>query len=228
MNILFLAAIGSLITPEPLMDPPQPTLQGWGEVIDPDGDCRISLDKDRLTIAVPGTKHDLSAETGDMRAPRVLRTIEGEFIAHVKVAGKIGHAGQRLSDRFLAYHGAGLLLWVDNRTYVRLERAAIVQRNGELIHYANLELRRDGALRSSEGMKIPDRDYYLRLERRGGRVLGSVSEDGIRWAPFKPLTADLPKDVKLGVVATNTSTESLKAEFAEEGVFKKEVMPESR
>ena len=183
-------------------------IPGWGEVVDPDGDCTIRLDQDRLTIGVPGTNHDLSAEANAMNAPRVLSPVESEFIAQVKVAGNVQHAGQRVSHRFLAYHGAGLLLWVDGGTYVRLERAAIVQPNGQPSHYANFELRRGGKNASSTGMRIPNQDFHLRLERSGGSVLGSVSEDGIRWLPFKPINVTLPDQVKLGVAAITTSEPS--------------------
>ena len=33
------------------------TFKGWGDVIDPDGDCKVALEAGKLTIAVPGTLH---------------------------------------------------------------------------------------------------------------------------------------------------------------------------
>ena len=70
--------------------------------------------------------------------------------------------------------------------------------------------------------EIPDQDTYLRLERRGGRIIGSVSDDGIRWLSFEPITVELNKEIKLGIGAINTSTEAFKAEFSELEVFRKE------
>jgi regulation of enolase protein 1 (concanavalin A-like superfamily) len=204
---------------------PPRSLEGWGEVVDPARDCQIRVDKKKLSIAVPGTKHDLSVELGDMTAPRVLRGIEGDFIAQVKVAGNVMHNGQTLLDRYLPYHGAGLLLLIDDRTYVRFERAAIVQPNGRGTHYANFEIRKDGRMASGNSMGIPDQDFYLRLERRGGQLIGSVSKDGLRWTPLKPIAVELPKRVKLGVAAVNTSSEPFKAEFTELDVFVKDKEP---
>jgi type 1 fimbria pilin len=66
-------------------DRPERNIKGWGDVVDPSKDCEFKPDGNRLTIVVPGTKHDLSIETGDITAPRVLREIEGDFIAQVKV-----------------------------------------------------------------------------------------------------------------------------------------------
>jgi regulation of enolase protein 1 (concanavalin A-like superfamily) len=60
------------------------------------------------------------------------------------------------------------------------------------------------------------------IPRRGGQVIGSGSEDGFRWVPLEPIAVDLPKRVKLGVVAVNTSSDPFKAEFTEWDVFIKE------
>jgi hypothetical protein len=175
-----LAFSGLLVFQAFSADKPRQTLKGWGEVIDPDSDCRVTLEGSKLTIAIPPTKHDLSVEVGDVNSPRVLSDIEGDFIAPVKVAGNVRHTGKRTSDRFRAYHGGGLLLWQDGRTYIRLERAAITdEEEGVVIHHAKFELRYDGMRIESENsvVMIPDKDTYLRLERRGGRISGSVSRD---------------------------------------------------
>jgi regulation of enolase protein 1 (concanavalin A-like superfamily) len=159
-----------------------------------------------------------------VNTPRVLRNLDGDFIVQVKVSGNVTHKGNRTSDHYLAYHGAGLLLWQDGRTYLRLERAAIARDDGEGVHYANFELRMDGKpVRTGKtSFQTPDQDTYLRLERRGGQVFGSASEDGIRWHSFDPIAVDLPKEIKLGVSAINTSTEPFKAELSELELFRKE------
>ncbi len=212
------------LTTKAAAGPPR-TLEGWGEVVDPAGDCRFTLGKEKLTIAVPGTKHDLSVESGNMTAPRVFADVEGDFIAQVKVAGNVCHAGQGLAEGYLPYHGAGLLLFVDGQTYIRLERAAIVGPEGNRTHYANFELRENGKMATGNAAKIPDVDDYLRLERKGGRVIASVSDNGLRWTPMEPITVKLPKRVKLGVAAVNTSTDPFKVEFSEWEVFTKDRRP---
>jgi hypothetical protein len=201
------------------------TLKGWGDVVDPDGDCRVRLENKTLTVAIPAVKHDLSVEVGDINAPRVLSPIEGDFIVRVKVGGNIGHAGKPTSKMFAPYHGGGFLLWQDARNYVRLERAAITDQRGEAVHYANFEFRKDGkrvGMRPS-AMTIRDAETYLQLERRGNRILGSVSGDGVQWHPFKPLAVSLNQALKVGIVAINTSTERFRAEFSELEVYRKEV-----
>ena len=54
------------------------------KVVDPDGDCRCVVRKGEAEISVPGTAHDLSAETGHVNAPRALCEMEGDFSVRVK------------------------------------------------------------------------------------------------------------------------------------------------
>jgi regulation of enolase protein 1 (concanavalin A-like superfamily) len=221
-STLVLVIMASWVFPALSQSPPPQTLKGWGVAVDPKGDCRIGLDGEKLKIEVPGTKHDLSAEASDMNAPRVLRDIEGDFIVQLKVSGNVQHAGDRTSDRYAAYHGAGVLLWQDDRNYIRFERAAVAQENGQAFHYANFELRKDGERASGNHAQIPDQDTFLRLERRGGKVLAAVSQDGVRWESLEPIAVEFPGRIRLGVDAINTSTEPFKAEFSEWEVYKKE------
>src|SRR5262245_56616033 len=64
-------------------------IKGWGEATDPDGECKIEEKKGKLTIKVPGSLHDLFPGQKDEKkrfnAPRVLREVEGDFVAYVKV-----------------------------------------------------------------------------------------------------------------------------------------------
>ena len=43
--------------------------RGWGEVIDPDGDCGLRFVAGKVEVTVPGTAHDLAAETETVNAP---------------------------------------------------------------------------------------------------------------------------------------------------------------
>lgn len=212
-----------LVSPALSQDEQPPALKAWGVAVDPDRDCRFGLEGEKLTITVPPKRHDLSIEVGDVNAPRVIQEIKGDFIAQLKVSGKVRHAGNPTSEHFHAYHGAGLLLWQDERTYVRLERASLAQAEAGAVHYANFELRQNGKRVDVEqtASRISDHDVYLRLERRGDRVFGSVSEDGVRWQCFDPYVVNLHAELKLGVAAINTSTEPFKAEFDEFEVFLK-------
>jgi regulation of enolase protein 1 (concanavalin A-like superfamily) len=149
-----------------------------------------------------------------MNAPRVLRSIDADFIVQAKVSGNLRHVGRRTSGLSVAYHGAGFLIWQNAGNYVPLERAGLVREDGRTVHFANFELHGNGEV-VVKSMEIPDKDTYLRLERRGDRASALVSPDGSHWSCFDPIGARLSREVKLGVAAISTSTEPLKVVFSE-------------
>ncbi len=191
-------------------------LADWSDVIDPDGDCDVVLDREtnRATILVPGTAHLLSAELGRMNAPRILGDIQGDFEVRLKVTGTNHPGGKATTSQYAPYHGAGILLWQDPENYVRLEIAADV-RKGKVFPYANFELRRAGLLAVTQGLKIEDDASYLRLERRGNEVRGAFSPDGDHWTLFPPMIVELKDRLKVGVVVVNSASKPLKAGFEE-------------
>jgi hypothetical protein len=205
--------------PENGEPPKMPVRLDWkpferGDVVDPGGDCRVDLDRsqDRILIRVPGTPHVLSAELGRLNAPRLLRAVEGDFDAVVRVEGVFQPAGRTTMRPYAPYHGAGILVWQDEANYLRLELAADLKR-GKVHPYANFELRKDGLLAFSRGLDLADGTTYLRLARRGGEFLAAFGPDGNRWTWFPPLADPLTRRVKLGVAAINTATKLLTVEL---------------
>jgi hypothetical protein len=179
------------------------TVPGWGTAVDPDGDCKFTVEKGKLTITVPGGDHDIAIERPRMNSPRVLLPVAGDFIAQVRVSGDYPKgATSNAADR-TPYFGAGLLLWQDEKTYVRLERADLVS-GGQNHHYASWELRKAGEwVRAGDASEKPlaDGPTWLRLERRGARVFGSVGTDGVNWTALEPIEVELPRDLRVGVSA---------------------------
>jgi regulation of enolase protein 1 (concanavalin A-like superfamily) len=193
---------------------PRVTLPGWGQPFNPDGDCSIAPEGDGLVIRVPRAPHDLSAEMGRVNAPRVLQDVDGDFSASVKVRGTIRPGAAASVPGRVAYQAAGLLLWVDNRNYVRLERGAL-NRDGSIRPMAAFEARVRGELAGARAADVPDQDAWLRLERRGNRLVGSVSADGRRWTDLEPLDVELPAKVRVGVTAVNAARQPLAVRFEE-------------
>jgi serine/threonine protein kinase/regulation of enolase protein 1 (concanavalin A-like superfamily) len=186
----------------------------WENPVDPDGDCNFELDRSegKIRIIVPGKTHLLSAEIGQVNAPRILRGIKGDFDLSVQIAGT-KHPGRRpTTTMYSPYHGAGLVIWQDEENYVRLEIATDLL-NGRERPYVNFEYRKEGALAVSSGMRNEDGSYHLRLKRRGDEVFASFGPDGVRWSSFPPLTVKFNDRLNVGVTAINSSTKRLTAEF---------------
>jgi regulation of enolase protein 1 (concanavalin A-like superfamily) len=209
--LLFLAAWGAVAAPAPKQKPFE---TGWDKPIDPDGDCKFLRDKDGLTIEVPGMDHRLGIEVGRMNAPRLLRDVEGDFIVEVRVRGEFHPSVESAHEQF-AFVGAGLLLMNDENTYIRLERAA--NWRGDIVRaYANWELREEGrfVVRGNVNVKpLEDKDTFLRLERQGDKLLGSVSQDGKEWHALTPIEVKLLAKVKIGVAACTLQSKAFAPRF---------------
>jgi regulation of enolase protein 1 (concanavalin A-like superfamily) len=190
-----------------------------GSATDPSGNSQITGNAERLTIAMTGGDHALDIERNRMTAPRVLQEVSGDFTVQVKVSGTYPQGASTEVPGRRPFQGAGLLLWVDQRTYVRLERAQVnIERDGKAHRflYPSWELRLEGkSLRMATGADgtLQEETTMLRLSRTGNKVVGAVSEDGATWRELDPLTVKLPEKVQVGVVAGHNTTNPFTATF---------------
>src|SRR5262249_24572468 len=100
------------------------TIAGWGEVIDPNRDCKFAGSRDELTITVPGGHHNLhpSAPFQNLSAPRVLQKVTGDFDVQVRVQPFSRPKAITASTGKNSYVGAGFLLWQDEKNFIRFFR----------------------------------------------------------------------------------------------------------
>jgi regulation of enolase protein 1 (concanavalin A-like superfamily) len=196
----------------------QPEIKGWGRWNDPDGDCSYKVEKEKLTISVPGTAHDLSSEYVRMNAPTVLREMIGDFSLLVKVSGKFAPEGQIVNNH-PAYQAAGLVVMLDNRNYVRLERAAILRNNTrEPQQILTFDVRINGtAQRAGQATdtRLQDAPLYLLLQRQGDKIMGGISTDGQEWQNLGEKTLTKQEKLRVGITAINLSAVPLDAIFDE-------------
>lgn len=188
-------------------------LEGWGRIVNPDEDCRFTLADGALRIDVPGdgNPHDMSAELITTNAPRVLQTVAGDFAVSVKIDGTFAPGDASTQPGRSGYTGAGLLVYSDAGNYVRLERATLQWPGEEPRPYTNFEIRINGQVvrlgtTGDRPIKV-DLPTYLRLERRGNRLHGFVSQDNEKWdeLPAKELPEDWGRELQAGVAAISTS-----------------------
>jgi regulation of enolase protein 1 (concanavalin A-like superfamily) len=211
--ITAVVCITAAVADEPAARPNE--VPGWGRVIDPWGDCKISLDREneRLKIQLPGTPHVLSAEVPQlpMNAPIVVRRVGGDFTANVRVLGRLAPGPSR-TTHYDPYHGAGLIVWQDPSNYLRLERAVGFIR-GQHHPYVNYELREGGLLAVTRGFAIEDGPLFLKLRRQGESFSAWYSYDGRRWVELGRVNTTFAERVEVGVMAVNSSRLPLSAEL---------------
>ncbi|MDB6136315.1 MAG: hypothetical protein JWM59_4558 [Verrucomicrobiales bacterium] len=198
------------------------TIEGWGKVTDPGGDCGVTLQGKVLKITVPPTgPHDLAPEIGVTNAPRVLQAVEGDFSIRVKVGGGYQPGGETTSNERVAYNGAALIVMADPENVITLARAVMQRGALEPTPYANFEIRSQGRLldMGSAATKplTVDGPLWLRLERRGSQVTGAVSADGEKWDALEPkeIPGTWPKTLHTGVAGISTSAKAFEPAFSE-------------
>jgi regulation of enolase protein 1 (concanavalin A-like superfamily) len=189
-------------------------IPGWGEAIDPDGDCQIHAEGKTLIVEVPGTLHDLNADIDKYNAPRILREVEGDFEVQVKVVGDFKPGAKSLNPKSLPFNGGGIFVWRDSDNYIRLERAAIL-RNGKLGTFAIFEEREGGSRGAQHNGNVTPGTAYLKLARRGGRIFGLTSKDGKHWTQLKPIDTVWHGELKVGLNAINSSNAPFNVRFEE-------------
>jgi TonB family protein len=211
---------GRPLPPAPEPEPP-PTADRPGraaaesEFVDPLGQCEITKDGDRVEIGVPPGAFDLSIELGLTTAPRLMQPIEGDLVARVKVdeLPEPGPPAAGVPRR--GFHGAGLLLWQDERSYVRLESAVYVA-DDLAVRYALFEVRREG--KPVRGLAPADVRLHggpteLRLERRGRDLLAQARQGDEEWREVGRAQVDLPERLEVGIAAVNAAETGLRAGF---------------
>lgn len=209
--LLFLAPLAESATPDAAPGSAATKIPGLGAVVDPAGDCRISGNVERLTISVPGSDHSLDGSPNRMSAPRVLQEVKGDFTAEVTVSATYPEKAETIVPGRRAFQGAGLLLWVDERTYIRLERAHL-----PAYTYPSWEMWLEGKqvrLGSARDGALATPATRLRLSRTGNQVSGEVSDDGKSWQKLDPFTVKLPEKVQIGVIVVHNTTSPFEATF---------------
>lgn len=227
MKSLTHLAILVIALPALATDPTSQTqsIAGWGHSINPAGDCEFKVTDGKLTITVPGSAkpHDLSPEMASTTAPRVAQPVAGDFTIQVKIEGEFRPSGESTQSGRTGYTGAGLVVFADDENFVRIERATLSLGGGRDIPYTNFEIRVNGKLEqpgtTGDLPTEPDKPTWLRLERKGGKMLGAMSHDGEHWHYGKPKELHVDawnrNNIVAGVAAISTSRQTFSPVYSE-------------
>jgi len=207
----------------PTESQPARTISGWGQVIDPDGDCTITAGEGKIIVTVPGTTHDLSSYHSIYKkrnAPRILREVDGDFTVEVKVSGTFDPGQAATLPETDPFNGAGLLLWANDENFLRLERNVwTTPHDGHSSYEPLFEYwKEDKDLTPDAPSAKPffeGQSTYLRLTRQGNQIRAAVSNDGTHWIETNCTTVQFPQSIKVGVDAINTSKQPFTVEFAD-------------
>jgi hypothetical protein len=140
----------------------------------------------------------------------------------VKTTGEYPKGAKSLVPTRRPFHGAGLLVWKDEGTFARLERAELVS-GAENSSYVNWELRRNkkfARVGGSGEMDVKNDVVWLQIERRGDKLYGSGSADGMNWKSLAPIDVELPPKLLVGVAAGHNTSSGYEPVFEDFRLFR--------
>ena len=181
-------------------------ITGWGTWIDPDGDCKVVQDGGKVTITVPKTVHDLSYNDKytKLNAPRILQKAGGDFELQVTVPAIPVPDKGTSSSGFVSFHSCGLIVYVDDTNYIRMERASEGDAGTEFIWVERFSGGKPAAYKFHP---VANKETALLLQRTGSKLTFAISQeaDAKTWTEIHTDEAELPKNLQVGVVAINTT-----------------------
>lgn len=197
---------------------PLETVQDWGLVVDPVGDCKFEHAGGKFTIRVPGAHHDLWPVKGKVNAPLVLQEVAGDFTIDVLVE----EVTEAEPDTVLpgmastaSFHAGSLILWQDAKNFVRFDRTNM-NKAGRATTACYLHIFEGGTRTAELAPAVPDKPTHLRLTRTGDRLTAAYSQDGAKtWTRLAEQKVKLADKLKAGVSALNNTSRENAVRFAE-------------
>ena len=174
----------------------------YGTWSDPNRDSTFAMKGNELHISLPAGERLLIPGREDVKdnAPRVLREVEGDFTAIVRVTFP---APERIPKASWTYSSGGLLAWESDKAHLVIRRE-LWQRQWppgsdlDPPHYSDCQ---HGL---GSGPWRASRVGLLALRREGSKVIVGWSRDGRAWKDSGALDVDWGARVKVGVVAENS------------------------
>ncbi len=187
----------------------------FGTPIDPEKNSKFSLDGEKLILRVNETPHLL--QQGDLSAPRITRSVEGDFSATVLIRLPAPRRDEPLPRRgeliqvgmFLTDDGSLLASHARTLTATPGQKDAFRRGGRFLLSYPN-----GSSSSGSGGGAFDPETVHFRLRRDGGKIYGAASADGKSWhecGGFQELP--FPRQATLGLFLANPSGIPFGVEF---------------
>ncbi len=201
----------------------------WGTFINPLQDCRLQRTLRGVSLAVPGSAlHDLNPtdDWNNFAAPRMLQTVEGDFIIQVKVLPFVlSQPGTALRKGY-SYRAAGLVVWDYGGTLLRHERASAGEIKDGKPHLQS-EWFAEGEQVNLSYVPVVDAPIYLQIERHDDSLSLRWSDDGKEWHNCEEVEdLDLSSRLQVGILAINATSTPMEAVFEDLQIQSKEMSRE--
>lgn len=189
-------------------------IPGWGDLVDPVGNCPVDPTKSGITLEIPAGIHDMNPYLRQTNAPRLWREITGDFLFEAKILDfprpqpKTGVNGHQ------SYLASGILIWQDEENLLRWSRSASGEANQI---YLSCEQYENRVLVGRGNFPLEDKPVLLRVERRGDRLMLWATYDSTGWKKLLERKCNYRKTLKVGVFGLNVTQKDV--EFGFEGPY---------
>jgi regulation of enolase protein 1 (concanavalin A-like superfamily) len=215
-KVWWLAAVSLVLAfGSALADENDKSIMGWGDIVNPDGEVAVKMIGDALTITIPAKHHDLTHTDAysKLNAPRVLQPVDGDFTLSVVVKSFPIPKDVKSSGGDHVFQSSGLLIWIDDKNFMRIERAAAAPAKTPFVWVERFAA---GKSVSQKFVPVPDKDIPLRVARTGDRVTVSVvTDDTVGWSKIVEEDAKLPPKLLVGVAAISSTAREFPAQLKE-------------
>ncbi len=189
----------------------------FGTPVDPGKDCRFALDGEKLTVRVPGEPHLLAPDRGLTNAPRVVRTVTGDFTARVKIRLVRPAESTTVPGAQPPSFLAGIAVWQDERNFVYHARQLRYQSDKLVLGGAHGLYVNGGQTTSggSGGGAFDAETAVFRFTRTGQEITPAASSDGVSWHVMPKMKVEFPAEVTVGLFVAHDARVPFAAEFEE-------------
>ncbi len=183
-------------------------------------DVKIVSSPGKVMINVPGGAPLTNAPQFKLfNAPCALVRVKGDFLCAVTVTNEFDPGGTTValpSGRKLpfTFQGAGLLLWQDEKNFIRLERCKGSDGDIGTIHRVLVEIYKNGREAGVHYTKaLPDRPVVLAARRKGSTVQFLYAESKEEMVVFQEVVLDFDPEIFVGLSASTLSKLPFQAKF---------------
>jgi hypothetical protein len=169
------------------------------------------------TIELPGGAALVNAPQYKLyNAPAALVQVKGDFIAAAQVTNSFDPGSDVITlpndkKAKMTFQGAGILLWQDEKNFVRLEKCKGSGGGLTLTHRILVEVYKGGKEAAISYMNVPEVPVQLLLIRKGGSIQFLFGLPPKGAVVFRELAVDFQDEVFVGVSATNLSKRPFQA-----------------
>ncbi len=152
-------------------------------------------------------------------APCALVKVDGDFLTSVEVGNTFDPGGEGVmvpnGKRPLpfSFQSAGLLIWQDERNFVRFERNKRSDGKIAMTNQILVEVYKNGKSVAVHYLDIREQEIALAAIRRGGTLTLYFALPPDKLAKFYDMAIDFRKDVFVGVAAANLSKREFHAKL---------------